>query len=157
MDQQYDYPPPPPPIQGATGREGVPGDFYQQHRRRGAPSGSPTISTSFLRTQGAAAQSQSPITAGSPSAHGRQSGFSYSPSTPSALNPSPRTPQTTMQPYNPGQWSGRGPVSGTQMVFARTSNLPQGTREATGMEGECCQAKKGNRHAGRHGLNIIDV
>ncbi|WPH00248.1 Hypothetical protein R9X50_00307100 [Acrodontium crateriforme] len=134
MDQQYDYPPPPPSTQGAAGHEAVPGDFYQQHRRRGAPSGSPTVSTSFLRTHAAAAQSQSPIAAASPSTHGRQTGLSYSPSTPSALNPSPRTPQIAMQPYNPGQWSGRGAVSGTQMVFSRASNLPQGTREATGME-----------------------
>lgn len=141
MSQHNDGLPGPPPTPGSAGS--VPGDFYLQ-RRRALPSQPPAITTSFVRAQGSPL-SQTPVTAVSTAGIG--TAFSYSPSTPRALNPrhpvalnpgSPaiatRSSNPAMEPYNPRQWNQRQ-VSGSQMVFGRSSNAAPSTREATGMEG----------------------
>lgn len=158
MSQQYEYPlppPPPSPRHGSTspgagpypsasasasaGFESGPGSHGQQSRSAQLPS----IRTAFLSPQGAiSSQASTPVTGArlSPGV------FPYTPATSSALNPrtpgglvppspavnSPRSP--TMEPYNPRQWSSRGQVSGSQMVFQqRQSTVP--SSQVTGMEG----------------------
>lgn len=132
MNQQTGYPlPPPPPTPGVNSPTGP----VMSERQR------PSIATNLVRTLGN--PSQTPV---SSSSYGPATPWTLTPGTPSPLNPrtpsalappsavSPRT--TTMEPYDPRQWSNRGQVSGTQMVFQnRGSAAFTGTREATGMEG----------------------
>ena len=147
MSQQYEFPPPPPPrspaVHAATGAS-----FPHQWRRPVSGHQPPSITTNLVRTFAGTAQTPaSGATLGAPTPFS-----AYSPSTPVALDPrtssalvppgsqpasqvvSPRSP--AMEPYNPRQWSNRGQVSGTQMVFQqRASVVPRTTQNATGMEG----------------------
>jgi hypothetical protein len=139
MNQQYDYPPPPP--QRSAGAS-APGSASFPDRRPIQP---PSITTNIARTL--AGSSQTPISA-TTFRPGGQHGLSpsspapYSGVSPRTLLPpppqasSPRSPNATMEPYNPQQWGNRGQVSGTQMVFQQRQNVgPPNTRDVTGMEG----------------------
>lgn len=145
MSQQYDYPyPPPPPAPNSYGSAGSQSGHIQ---RTGTAPEQPSATTTALFA--GQSQASTPIYGSQPS-----SGVphSYSPRTPSALNPQipggllppspqagsgPRTP--AMEPYNPRQWNNsRGQVSGSQMVFQqRHSNASLNTTHVTGMEGKC--------------------
>lgn len=161
MSQQYDYskpPPPPSPRPGGSspGARSVPsppasaeaaglatGSVHGQ-RSRPVSAHLPAITTAFLAEQGAfASQILTPVS-------GTQSylspHFLHSSRTPSGLNPNPQSQSPgalatspgapTMEPYNPRQWSNRGQVSGSQMVFQqRHATVPASTAQITGMEG----------------------
>ena len=129
MDQHAEHLPPPPPLTAGTN---APGGHYYLQRQRVVPS---SISTNLVRSLGATSQtpaSANTFVAGSP--------YSSSPNTPSGLYPRgtpsgsrATSPRTATMEYDPRQWTGRGQVSGTQMVFQQRANV--GTRDATGMEG----------------------
>ena len=139
MNQQYEYPPPPP--QRSPGAHAPSGGSFPD--RRPVPVQPPSITTNIARTL--AGPGQTPISATTLGPSGQ---YSLSPNTPATYSPrspsglaqqlspstSPRT--STMEPYNPRQWSNRGQVSGAQMVFQqRASAAPPSTRNVTGMEG----------------------
>lgn len=164
MSQQYEYPLPPPPpsprhsssspgagpYPSASGSASAGSSFGggshgQQSSRPVSSAQLPSITTAFLGRQGPiTSQASTPVS----TTHLSPGVFPYAPATPSALNPrtpgglvppspavnSPRSP--AMEPYNPRQWSSRGHVSGSQMVFQqRQSTGPTSTNQVTGMEG----------------------
>lgn len=146
---QYGIPPPPPPP--GTPHTTNAAFHFQQSRRRidgTAVPQPPSLTTTFLRTQGGlSSQSQTPISG----AFSPQTPGSYIPRTPlsqdyasgpqSQYN-TPTTPAMAQQPYNPRQWSQRSHGSMGQMMFqARESGAPANARDATGMEGMVYLAK----------------
>lgn len=158
MSQQYEYPLPPPPRAPATGAafgsgsgsgSGSLASRYVPEevpaRRRLLPTAVPAITTDLLTTQGHV--SQTPISAtvlstGALHPYTPGTPVAFQSRSPSALAQQASTPRTpTMEPYNPRQWSNRGTVSGTQMVFqqrggtAGPSSAAPSTMQSTGMEG----------------------
>ena len=134
---QHDYYPPPPPTPG--GRSPNSASFPYRQR---ALLGQTANSSSVVRSPGAnvhVAISATTFSASTPPLYTPSAPSPLNPRTPAALSPpsSATSPgAASMQPYNPGQWSGRAQVSGSQMVFQqRTGGGPVNTREATGMEG----------------------
>lgn len=133
----YDYPPPPtprPPSANAPNAGGSSSSAGPAGRNRPVSAHLPSISTTFLSPAGP--YSATP-TSGTQHQQQQQQ-QQHIPYTPSALNPTRSTaPQTpVMEPYNPRQWSNRGQVSGSQMVFQqRQGNMPVSTGQMTGMEG----------------------
>ena len=143
MNQQYEYPPPPP--------QRSPGVYAPSAAsflgRRPVPVQPPSITTNIARSL--AGSAQTPISSTSWGSGGTyvltsNSPASYHPRSPSAL--AAQVSQNTspiMEPYNPRQWSSRGQVSGTGMVFQQRANaMPQSTREITGMEGAWVAERK---------------
>ena len=129
MNQQHDFPPPPPPSTSAV--------YAPSHPSGQAPQ-RPSIATNIVRAFGGSSQTPASGTSYTPFNISPNTPTTFTPRTPSALGPhsavSPRT--QGMEPYDPRQWSGRGQVSGAQMVFQQRASAGQmGTREATGMEG----------------------
>lgn len=145
MNQQYEYPPPPP--QRSPGAHAPTGGSFTD--RRPVPIQPPSITTNIARTLGGTGQT--PISAstwGTGGSHSLSPNTTapYVPRSPSALaqqvaqssSPSVSPRVSTMEPYNPRQWSNRAQVSGAQMVFQQRANAaPPDTRDITGMEGTC--------------------
>lgn len=142
MNQQYDYDyPPPPPQRSPAATATAPGSAASFPDRR--PVQPPSTTTNTV-ARALAGSSQTPISA-TTFRPGGQHGLSphspaapYSGVSPRTLLPPPSqvsSPNTSMEPYNPQQWSNRGQVSGTQMVFQQRNVGPPSTRDVTGMEG----------------------
>ena len=159
MNQQYGSLPPPPPTPAFNNVHNA-GPFPQRQP--------PSIVTNLARSLGGSSQTPtSAMSAVSGTTFAPGTPPSYAPSTPSALNP--RTPSAlappgsqsasprnslVMEPYNPRQWSSRGQVSGTQMVFQqRAPSVPQSSRDATGMERTSQSVQLQKFHALKQSLN----
>jgi hypothetical protein len=138
--QQYDYPPPPPPRSPGANAPGSATASFPDRR----PVQPPPLTTNIARAL--AGSGQTPISATTFRPAGQHGLSPHSPAPYSGVSPrtlfppppqtsSPRSPNTSMEPYNPQQWSNRGGVSGTQMVFQQRSVGPPNTRAVTGMEG----------------------
>ncbi|CAK4032286.1 (R,R)-butanediol dehydrogenase [Lecanosticta acicola] len=130
MSQHYAYPPPPASRLATAGSSSS--SSGPSGRNRPVSARLPSISTASLTPPG-------PYSSTPPSATQQQQQQQHLPYTPSALNPRttdglpPQTP--VMEPYNPRQWSSRGHVSGSQMLFQqRQANVPANAAQMTGME-----------------------
>jgi hypothetical protein len=160
MSQQhlpFPPPPPPPPPQGSASPRAGTAPYFTQHqqRTRPGPAQPPSITTSFLRTQGVGPQSQlqTPASAVGSAPHSALS-YTHTPSTPCVRTPSaaypdaghlldpsraylqsPASPSMAQQPYNPRQWSGHG--HGSHLAYSQhPSPLSRANVEVTGMEGK---------------------